>query len=475
MAILENQTLDKKIADQKSKILAGNPKIKLTSSCRIGRGITQLSTSEKTELSHLFDRTKKELDISFFIPASGSGSRMFSALFEFLNFGDPDEKTIEFVEQLLNNITSFAFYPLLPDTIKDEINEGDVDINNLINFLLFEEGLNYGNSPKGLISFHRYDKTILTPFQEHIEQSIEIGGEQSKFHFTINAAFEDKIRKNIADLNREDLSVQFSEQDPETHSVAFNDALEPAIDENGEMIFRPAGHGALIKNLNLVQSDIVFIRNIDNMQHQAKANVSIATRKELAGLVIRFKDQVHEILRLIDSQESFQEELQSLNSKYDLRLSNNQLTDAKSAHKLLSQPIRVCGMVKNEGAPGGGPFWVMNNDGIEKRQIIEKSQISGEPEQLDILVKATHFNPVELVCWTKDYKGEKFDLTNYGDESQYFIVHKTHEGQSIQYIEQPGLWNGAMANWLTLFVEIDSQCFSPVKTVLDLLQPLHQA
>lgn len=467
--------LENKIEIQRKKLLEGNPYINLSDSCTIGNGIIQLAPEEKSKFSAFFSERKNELDLCFFVPASGSGSRMFTALYEFLN--DPSNKEAEkVVDELIGNLEALALSRYLSDDWKEKINDNNgFDKSTFVEYLLTNKGLDLGNLPKGLIPFHIYENYITNPFQEHLIQGTEIGDTSSLFHFTINQQFEAEIESQIKKLERREhlnFNREFSEQDPSTDSIAFTEDLEPAFDEDGVIITRPAGHGALINNLNTIDADLIFTRNIDNVQHLTKAEISTETRRFLAGLLLEFQSDVNNVLKKIERGDAFSSSVSALNDKYDLRIPESIFADEQFMQHHLSRPMRVCGMVRNEGAPGGGPFWVKEGDTVG-RQIIEKSQISEDPAQLKLLESATHFNPVELVCAVRDHHGNKFDLTEFVNSDQYFIVHKTQAGRSIRYIELPGLWNGAMANWLTLFVEIESACFSPVKTVMDLLVAAH--
>ena len=272
-----------------------------------------------------------------------------------------------------------------------------------------------------------------------------------------------------------DFYFEFSVQDEATNSIAFTTTGEPLRDKNGQLITRPAGHGALVENLNQIDADLIYIRNIDNVQHQDHAEQSAQSRKMLSGALLQFQELVFTLLSLIDAGEPYEELLSELNLTYQLEIKPSDFGNSAKIRAILDRPIRICGMVRNEGQPGGGPFWVKDNEGQISRQIVEKSQIPNKSNQLMMLIKSTHFNPVEIICAPKNYKGEKFNLNNYRDDSQYFIVQKTYKGSPVQFIEEPGLWNGGMANWNTLFYEIDNACFSPVKTVLDLLKPLHRS
>jgi len=409
---------------------------------------------------------------------------MFDALYSFLDSKNPGEETIRFVKDLVTYASDFAFFDLLPEAIKTDLKSGSIDLRKFIHFLIYStskhenqpSGFGYGELPKGLIPFHRYPSTIRNPFQEHILQSIEIAGPKSTFHFTINEKFKDQIDASIGELKSTlnlPVSYSFSIQNPATDAIAFDENLNPANDENG-MITRPSGHGALLGNLNTVHSDLIFIRNIDNIQHQSKATHSIQYRKALGGMLIYLRSTIFDVLHELEKGIVLLEKIQHLNDSFDLRIPIEKFSDTDFLIDFLNRPIRICGMVRNEGQPGGGPFWVNDPMGIPRRQIVEKSQITNSPEQLEFLNSSTHFNPVELVCSTKNFKGDFFNLTKFRNDDLYFIVKKNHHGKSIQYIEEPGLWNGSMNNWLTLFYEIESDCFSPVKTILDLLQPLHR-
>lgn len=469
--------LSENIVIQRKQLEQGNPKLSLHSSCRIGDGIVALSAEERSDFVRHFDEQNKTKELTFFIPASGSGSRMFGFLYEYLHSSSPSTETVKSIERLIQRISDFAFYSKLPQHYRDQLETGDVNIKGLIELILTSKGFDYGSLPKGLIPFHSYPNDWKNPFQEHISQGSMIGSGQSKFHFTINKAFEDRIKESILLYEKKedvDCDVSFSEQDPETNAYAFGDNLTPVKNNEGVPVRRPAGHGALLKNLDQLDADVIFIRNIDNIQHLHKSEQSIAFRKCLAGVLLNFQEKIFPILEAIKEDRFEPKAVQELNEAFDLRMPVAIMNEADQVFDFLNRPIRVCGVVKNEGQAGGGPFWVEEQEGGVSRQIVEKAQISQKTGQLDILIKSTHFNPVELICGVRNYQGKKFNLAEFVNPDLYFIVNKTHEGKSIRYIEKPGLWNGGMANWLTLFYEIDGSCFSPVKTVLDLLNEPHR-
>lgn len=466
--------LTEKIENQGRKIKEGNPLINLSEACTINNGILKLTEVELNSLQASFKSSQHNLDLCFFTPASGSGSRMFKVFFDYLAEPYPSdaEALSERSIQMLDNIDQLPLRTLLKEKWIKQLEDGGIYPDEMLEDIVSADGLNLPAKPKGLIPFHYYKSKTLNAFQEHLIQSEQIGGDKSRIHFTVNPDFQNEIEHSLSEIST-NLAISFSEQDSATNSVAFDSELNPVKNTKGEILMRPSGHGALIKNLNNIDADIILIRNIDNIQHQKKALTSEKYRMALSAKIIEFRDDVFNVLSKLSQDHSFESSIKILNDKYDLKLSTKELNSPTSAFEALNRPIRICGMVKNEGEPGGGPFWVKDAEEKLSRQIIEKSQISDNSVHQEMLRQASHFNPVELFCSVRNYKGEKFDLMNFVDENQYFVVQKTQDGKDIQYIEQPGLWNGAMANWLTLFIEIDSACFSPVKSVLDLLKEQH--
>jgi hypothetical protein len=458
------------ITEQKVKVFGPEPYAKLLRPCRIDDGILSFDEEQKKTLIKTFDREVNSL--AFFVPASGSGSRMLQFLFEYRNCEEP--KMCGQMEQFISCLNEFSFFRKLPEHIQQSVKDRNFEINDLLDAILNEKGLGLGKIPKGLIPFHQFGPFVLTPFQEHLIQGDEVSRiKKPSFHFTIQKEFEkeiDKIVKNTTEMTGVSYQVSFSEQAQETNSVAFKDSGEILKNSDNTIVTRPSGHGALLPILNKINEELVFIKNIDNVQHFSKSEESKQTWKMLGGLLIEFKRMAIDLF-----QNPTIEGLKQLNNKFQF-IDDAEIalfTDAESIKKLIDRPTRVCGMVKNEGLPGGGPFWI-NNNGIPSKQIVEKAQISDTPDQRNILLKSTHFNPVMIAACPISLEGKKFDLLNFRDNEAYFIVHKSHEGNGIRYLEQPGLWNGSMANWNTIFVEIPNTVFSPVKTVLDLLDPAHR-
>lgn len=458
------------ISKQKERIISGNPSIELVAPCKINEGILQISKMKQLELTELFNQTEKS--ICFFIPASGSGSRMFQFLYDFLN--TPNESNRSEVERFLHAISEFAFFKKLPKEIQRKIQTQNIDLEEFISFLLEEDGMGYGSLPKGLIPFHHVEPFVLTPFQEHVLQAMSINVDDAVFHFTIQPKFKDLIKEgmdHVSGLTGYQLTISFSEQDASTNAVCLKADGELLTNEKGEIITRPAGHGALLNNLQAIPSDLIFVKNIDNIQHYKYTSEIEGVWKMLGGLLLQCKNDLKHIF---DSGSI--EDLSKFNEKFQI-YSKSELDNLKTKEELqafVSRPIRVCGMVRNEGQPGGGPFWV-NNEGVISKQIVEKSQISMLGEQYRLMVQSTHFNPVIMALNIKDFEGNVFDLSQFKDDSKYFVVEKNNKGEKVKFVELPGLWNGSMAHWNTIFVEIPSNCFSPVKNVLDLLNYAHRA
>ena len=454
-----------KIKEQKEKVFSNNPEVQLVAPCIVGNGILQISDETIEFYKNTFENSIQR--IGFFIPASGSGSRMFQFLQDFLV--EPTDENRSLVERFFNKIDSFAFFNHLPKEIQSNLLNKTQDIHEFITYLLSENGLNYSQLPKGLIPFHKYEGYDLNPFQEQILQISKLAI-QSIVHFTIQAEYESEIKASIHNfVHGNAINVVFSEQDKATNSIAFTNDGGVLIDDSGKMLTRPAGHGALLSQLNSFDEEVVIVKNIDNVQHQEYTFTSIDTMKVLGGFLSQFKREAKLLFENVSLKQFI-----AFNEKYHLLDESELLTinDTAQISALLNRPIRVCGMVKNEGQPGGGPFWVKSN-GVVSKQIVEKSQISLKGEQYHLMAQSSHFNPVMIALSTKDLSGNKIDLLNFKDDNNFFIVHKKQNGVPIRFMELPGLWNGGMAYWNTIFVEIPSDAFSPVKSVLDLLTNFH--
>jgi hypothetical protein len=459
---------ESKIAVQREKVFAENPALELVAPCKVGEGIFRPSVQQKEQFVVRFKTESKKL--TFFIPASGAGSRMFQFLYEFLETPNDDNRAL--AERFINSIEDFAFFKYLPLSFRRSIIKDEVRIEDLVAYLLDKDGMNFSSLPKGLVPFHTADPFVLNPFQEQLLQGAKLEVEETKFHFTIQSAYNDQIKKSISFVEGmfgQNFDVSFSEQSKETDSYAFLEDQSILKDDKGNAVTRPAGHGALLANLNALSEELIFVKNIDNVQHFSKSEMSVEALQMLGGILLEFRKQAKKLFR-----EPNAEGLKELNETYQV-FSDTDLTDQLSSDEIraiLNRPLRVCGMVKNEGQPGGGPFWVKENGKISK-QIVEKAQISTTGEQFRLMVQSTHFNPVIMAVCPLSMEDEKLDLNDFKDASKYFIVNKTQQGKKIKYMELPGLWNGSMANWNTIFVELPSSVFSPVKTVLDLLGDQH--
>jgi hypothetical protein len=468
-------------------------------------GILELSVETAIEYAALFDAKKDNFKLTKFTPASGAATRMFKFLNEFVSEFNPDRETINaYINRKKDNhlrlflvgIEKLPFYKAIIDVLKDDKSFAampkDKKIYIFIKTMLSSKHFDFANKPKGILPFHNYNGFIATPIYEHLKETVAYASSkgEANIQFTISEehvnGFLDEIQAVKATIEKESgtpINISFSYQQKSTDTLAVTTDNTPFRENTGHLFFRPGGHGALINNLAGIDADIVFIKNIDNVSHNNIQTIALY-KKALAGILIALKEQVFTYLRQIDSdnlnegdidnilsfaKEKLQLHIPSDVSKYTL------IHKKEFAHNLLNRPIRICGMVKNEGEPGGGPFWIECSRGELSLQIVESSQIDLENKtQKELFSAATHFNPVDLVCSTKNYKGEFFDLHKFIDGTSGFIVHKNRFGKEVKSYELPGLWNGSMAGWITIFAEVPLETFNPVKTVNDLLKPAHQ-
>lgn len=493
----ERGITEAQIESQLNDFKNGFPFLKLKSAATEGEGILVLSTENKQHYIDVWNTyISNDCKITKFVPASGAASRMFKNLFEFLS-SENSVPTTDFEHNFFNNITNFAFYDALNAVcIK---NEG-LNINQLIEAghykiivenLLLTKGLNYGQLPKGLLQFHKYADSARTPLEEHLVEAALYAGSNGKaqIHFTVSHehkplfdALVHEVLPKYEHIFGVKYDVSFSEQKSATDTIAANMDNEPFRD-NGKLLFRPGGHGALIENLNDLQSDIIFIKNIDNVVPDRLKADTVEYKKVLAGVLVELQGRAFSYLRLLDSGIYSHSDLEEIIRfiQQNLCCRNESIKTLEDAElviylkKKLNRPMRVCGMVRNVGEPGGGPFLAYNNDGTVSLQVLESSQIdTNNPEYMKMFNEGTHFNPVDLVCAMKDYKGNKFNLPEYVDKKTGFISYKSKSGKDLKALELPGLWNGAMSDWNTVFVEVPLSTFNPVKTVNDLLRSQHQ-
>ena len=448
----------------------GFPFLPVTRAASCGDGIRVLDAAGIEQAAARYDRAKESLRVVKFVPASGAATRMFKDLFEFVREG----RRTAVVGELLANRRRFAFWPELRTIIGDDADELRT-VENIV-----AEGLRYGETPKGLVSFHRYGDEVRKAVEEHLVEGAQYAaaGGEVKIHFTVSpehlTRFEALLAEKIPGYESRfgvKYRISFSVQDPSTDTLAVNPDCTPFRRADGRLLFRPAGHGALIGNLGKIDADIVFVKNIDNVTTDARRGDTVLYKKALAGVLLALQERVFEYLMALEVPGA---ELEPIAAFIENELCVKLPKDYGTAllRQVLDRPIRVCGMVRNEGEPGGGPFWVTGADGLETLQIAESNQIA--PEKRELMRLATHFNPVDLVCSFRTSKGGRFDLQEFVDPATGFISRKSDGGRELLAQELPGLWNGAMARWNTVFVEVPITTFSPVKVVTDLLRPEHQ-
>lgn len=476
----------------------GIPFVDVVTTATVQNGIQALSKSTLDDLEQYYDTKKNGLDIVKFVPASGAATRMFQFLHVFLEQFQPESQTYRQyikendpleVETFFGSVKEFAFINPLRAAIRDRFpeykqsNKGERYVM-MIQALLEEEGLNYAKLPKGLIPFHRYKKYATTAFEEQLFESAFYAsvGDEVYVHFTFSEDHVDlfkeefqNIKSRLSRNTRKNFNITYSFQKKETDTLAVTEDNKPLRDAEGKLVFRPSGHGALLDNLNEVDADLIFVKNIDNVAAQDYVEEIARYKKILAGKLLKVQKKVFTYLKELEEEVSL-ERIREIHSFVWNELHIKDIPSVKSELiEVLNKPLRVCGVVKNTGAPGGGPFWVRDENGVTSLQIVEASQINTEdPHQMSILSEATHFNPVDLVCGVRNYKGEKFDLTDFTDPNTGFISNKSENGIPIKALELPGLWNGSMAKWNTIFVEVPQITFNPVKTVNDLLNKEHR-
>ncbi|MEZ7498999.1 DUF4301 family protein [Flavobacterium sp. Arc3] len=484
----------------------GIPKMKLLSAATFDNGIVKFTEKEFAEKGAFFDEEKSKYKLLKFVPASGAASRMFKFLLVFLSEFKLGEETINaYVNRkkdtdlavFIVGMDKFAFFDRVHEklrTVYPNFNILERDYKNyyFIKMLLDPEYFDFANKPKGILPFHKYYANNASPIEEHLYECgyYASSNGKSNLHFTVSKEHQSHFQKIIkSTLERVELEtknsvdIEYSYQKKSTDTIAVEENNAIFRNDKGNLVFRPGGHGALIENLNSLDADVIFIKNIDNVILHNNDEIALY-KKGLAGVLLEMQNQVFEYLNAIDSgtidANKVDEIVAFLNDKLNVKLPEN-FDSVTFENKIaaitmaLDRPMRVCGMVKNEGEAGGGPFWIEDENNNVSLQIVETSQIDlNDSKQNSILNSATHFNPVDLVCGTKNYKNEKFDLTLYIDHNSGFLVKKTSSGINIRGYELPGLWNGAMANWLSIFIEVPLLTFNPVKTVNDLLKNAHQ-
>lgn len=491
---ISEEKFNKQLEDFKT----GFPFLRLEAASSVGHGIVSPSQEECDNYIAAWNQYKgKGHKVVKFVPASGAASRMFKNMFAFLQ-ADYDEPQTDFEKKFFDDIKKFAFREELCKKCRDNNGKNiktllaEKQYKTIVANMLNPEGLNYGQLPKGLLLFHNYEDGPRTPMEEHLVEAALYAATngEAHIHFTVShehmQLFQQKVEEKAAKYEQQfgiKFDISFSEQKPSTDTVAANPDNTPFRNSDGSLLFRPGGHGALIENLNEIDADVVFIKNIDNVVPDRLKDDTVTYKQLLAGILVTLQSRAFQYLKKLDSGEYNHADLEEIIRflQRDLCCRKADIKELEDAElvcylkKKLNRPMRVCGMVKNVGEPGGGPFLTYNQDDTVSLQILESSQIDkSNKDYQEMFKQGTHFNPVDLVCAIKDYKGQPFNLPDYVDKTTGFISSKSKNGKELKALELPGLWNGAMSDWNTVFVEVPLSTFNPVKTVNDLLRDQHQ-
>jgi hypothetical protein len=488
----------------------GFPYARLLRPCTAGDGVHVLRERDMRRLADVYATASLEGRTMKFVPASGAATRMLKALLSVHSRCDTSEAykllldpssgdhDVKACIRFILGIRQFAFYEDLKKAMaRDGLNMDSLLSNGLygdvITYALTDKGLKLADTPKGLIKFHRYPDVSRTPFEEHLVEGAAYARDRSgrvPIHFTVSPGHEDAFRAHLGKVRKiyekggVTFDVQFSVQKPSTDTIAVDMDNRLFRNTDGTLVFRPGGHGALLENLNELNGDIIFVKNIDNVVPDRLKDEVYTYKKALGGYLVELQDQIFSSLKRIrsgDDNERMLKEAVEFSSERlcasppgrSRSMSKKEMVDFLSS--TLNKPLRVCGMVKNVGEPGGGPFWVAQRDKKPSLQIVESSQVDmGSKDQERIWRSATYFNPVDLVCGVRGVDGRPFDLMRFTDPDTGFISTKSKDGRPLKALELPGLWNGAMANWITVFVEVPLATFAPVKTIVDLLRKEHQ-
>ena len=490
--IAQRGITEEQIETQLKEFETGFPFLKLEAAAAVGNGIVAPSESERQQYVKAWEDYKAAgKRIVKFVPASGAASRMFKNMFAFVD-ADYDVPTTDFEKKYFDEIEKFAFYEALDAVCQKNEGKGIKTLMTEGNYkavaanMLKAEGLNYGQLPKGMLLFHKYPEGARTPMEEHLVEGALYAASngEAHVHFTVShdhlAFFKAKVAEKADGFAQKygiKYDITFSEQKPSTDTVAANPDNTPFREADGSLLFRPGGHGALIENLNEIEADVIFIKNIDNVVPDRLKPETVEWKQVIAGVLVTLQKQAFEYLRILDGTPS-DAQIAQIAQFVEKNLCTNpkgNKVDAAYLRRKLNRPMRVCGVVKNVGEPGGGPFLTYNQDGTVSLQILESSQIdTNNAEYMKMFTQGTHFNPVDLVCAVKDYQGKPFNLPDFVDKTTGFISSKSKGGKELKALELPGLWNGAMSNWSTIFVEVPLGTFNPVKTVNDLLREQHQ-
>ena len=489
---------EEKLNSQLEEFKTGFPFLKLEAAASVGKGIIAPTEADVKQYEEAWEQYKAQgHSIVKFVPASGAASRMFKDMFAFAD-ADYDVPTTDFEKKYFDNIEKFAFYDALDDACRKNLGAGVKELiangryKDVARNMLNADGLNYGQLPKGMLLFHKYSEGPRTPMEEHLVEGALYAASDGKaaVHFTVSHDHLPMFKQRVAEkldfyASKYGISydITFSEQKPSTDTVAANPDNTPFRNSDGSLLFRPGGHGALIENLNEISADVIFIKNIDNVVPDRLKADTVSYKQVIAGILVTLQKKAFDYLETLEAGTYNHEKLEEIIRfvQHDLCCRKADIKELEDADlviylkKKLNRPMRVCGVVKNVGEPGGGPFLTYNQDGTVSLQILESSQIDkNNAEYMEMFTKGTHFNPVDLVCAVKDYKGNAFNLPDFVDRTTGFISSKSKNGKELKSLELPGLWNGAMSDWNTVFVEVPLSTFNPVKTVNDLLRDQHQ-
>jgi len=500
---MDLETIERQI----SHFIHGFPFIDLAKPATETNGIVCLDEEAKKQFTGFFEQTAESQKIVKFVPASGAASRMFRHLFEFREKYESGPRGDELFNQdqgfnsvwyFIHHLSEIAFYNELSLRLErngfrlDKLLDSH-DFNTIIDHVLTDEGLGYSNLPKGLIHFHDYPSGSRTSAEEHMVEAALYATDSegtARLHFTISPEHRPRFESlvsNVRSFLESELKVRFditySIQMPSTDTIAVDEDNRPFRNTDSSLLFRPGGHGALLQNLNDIEADIIFIKNIDNIVPDRLKEPTVFHKKLIGGYLLWVRKHIFDFLGKVQAGSCTQQDISGIvefgSTHFSLQVPGNFSSLATEDQiswlfNTLNRPIRVCGMVRNEGEPGGGPYWVRDKHGKLSLQIVESSQVNmKDPVQSSVFRSATHFNPVDLVCSTRDFRGNKSDLSRYVDEETGFISLKSSGGRNLKALELPGLWNGAMAEWITVFMEVPGITFNPVKTVNDLLRKEH--
>ncbi|OPY87071.1 MAG: hypothetical protein A4E71_01255 [Smithella sp. PtaU1.Bin162] len=466
--------------------------LKLNRHCSVGDGIIFVSPGQRKKLIDLYESEAGGHKLIKFVPASGAASRMFSGWFSASEKGGFG--SAELNRKFFRDLQKLPFFPLIAGSKAGGKLLKRKDVKGLLEFILGKDGLNYGNLPKALIPFHRYPEGVLrTPLAEHLAEATGYAADAAgnvNLHFTLSAEHRPAVTKYLQEIlagyenvYREKYNITLSDQSASTNTITVDANNQPLRDAKGRLVFRPGGHGTLLKNLNDLDADLIFVRNIDNIAPEVLSRKAVPFRKMLGGMALRIQKENFAFLRALEEEKTNSLRIDEivrycadvLYIKFPrgfIRLSGKE--KSRIVFSLLNRPLRICGMVKNDGEPGGGPFWVEEKNGAQTLQIVESGHVDKKDSgQQSIWLQSRYFNPVDMVCCIRNYRGKKFVLDKYVDKDAYLITTKNEKGKTFKALEMPGLWNGGMAYWNTVFVELPLTVFNPVKTVYDLLRSEH--